>query len=449
TTLPSSNTLQGAAVLKSDNRNASVVYTDPFALGGTLQVSVSSNRQQTNSRFNLLNPRYDSRFTVNYTQSLLRNFGYDVNRAGIRIARRNTQISESQFRQTVLDVLAQVEKAYWDLKFAAEDLKVKEHSLQLSHQTLEENRIRVDVGTMAPIDVTTAEAEVASRQEAVLLARNAMDNARDQLLLNLNQPRSSALWVLPVRPVDEPDFDADLKIDLEQAIADAMEHRPDLEQVRLAMENDRDEVTRAKSQMRWDLTGTAQYGRTGLSGDAASVTVPDPVNPGLFITIPAQDESVFDSLKEFYSQEFDNWLASIQLVIPLGNKQAKANYISTRVQQEQRGKTLENATLAAIIQVRTAARSVANTIERVKAARVSVRLQREKLEAENKRYENGMTTTFTLFQIQDDLVQAERQVILAQVDYSKALADLEAAKGTLAEARGVHLADLLTGEAAP
>jgi len=134
---------------------------------------------------------------------------------------------------------------------------------------------------------------------------------------------------------------------------------------------------------------------------------------------------------------------SLNLAIPLGNKQAKARFLNARLRQEQRREFLDAQELDTVISVRNSARAVHNTVERVQAARVNVRLQRERLSAENKRYENGMTTTFNLFQFQDDLTQAESMVSLALVDYNKALSDLETAKGTLARSRGVIVQDLM------
>ncbi|MFQ5670571.1 MAG: TolC family protein [Acidobacteriota bacterium] len=427
--------IAGATVLALDQRDAQVAYDDPFSIGGNLNVTVAARRTGTNSTQSSFNPAFSTSLTFTYDQSLLRNFGFDVNTASIRIARRNADLSRSQFRQTVLDTIQSVEKAYWDLKFALKDLAVKRQSMKLSEETLAQNRIRVQVGTMAPIDVTTAEAEVASRQEAVLLAENTLDNARDALLLLLNLPRTSPVWVLPVNPVDDLPFQANLTIDVEAAIQEAFENRPDLEQTGYEIDNDVDRVKQMRSGLRWDLVGRAQYGRVGLTGKQFDISqFPAPLSG---------QTDLFDGLGDLLDESFDNWLVSLNLVIPLGNKQAKANYLNARLTQEQRAEQLDSQRLGAVIEVRNAARAVRNTIERVKAARANVRLQKARLNAENKRYENGMTTTFDLFQFQDDLTQAESTVLLALVDYNKALADLEAAKGTLVQSRGVEVTDLL------
>lgn len=416
-------------------RAGSMVFSDPTSWGGLVTATFQGSMFRSGDPAFPVSPIYSSDLIITYDQSLLRDFGFDVNKAGIRIAQRNLSISESQFRQAVIDTISNVEKAYWDLKFALQDLAVKRHSLALSRETMAQNKIRVEVGTMAPIEVTTAEAEVASRRQDVLLAENQLENSRDLLLLRLNQPKTSPLWVLPVNPVDEPPFDPDMTIDLDAAIQEAYAHRPDLEQTEYLLENDEDIVASARDAMRMDLTARALYKRSGLSGKNTAQG-----------TIPARstlDDNFVDSAQQIYDETFDSWLVSLNLAIPLGNKQAKANYLTARLRQEQRREVLDSQELDAVIEVRNAVRGVINTIERVEAARVNVRLQRERLAAENKRYDNGMTTTFDLFQFQDDLTRAESQVSLALVDYNKALADLEAAKGTLARNRGVHVQDLM------
>ncbi|MFQ5720072.1 MAG: TolC family protein [Acidobacteriota bacterium] len=417
-----------------------VSFNDTYSIGGTLNVAWTSSRFATDDPRFIVNPIYNSDITFTYDQSLLRNFGYDVNTTGIRVAKRNVQVSESQFRQTVIDTIQGVEKAYWDLKFALEDLAVKQHSLKLSEETLSQNKIRVEVGTMAPIDVTTADAEVASRRQDVLLAENALENAQDALLLYINQPRTSPLWVLPINPVDDLPFDENMKVDVDAAIKISYENRPDLEQTRFLIANDEDLVAQAKDQTRWDLALRAQYKRAGIAGDNAALTFGDPNMPFL---LAAVDDNQFDALRQIYQENFDSWQLSLNLQIPIGNKVARSNYLEARLRQVQRRQVFESQDLAAVIEVRNRARAVDNAVERVKAARVNVGLQRERLEAENKRYENGMTTTFDLFLFQDDLTRAESQVIAALVDYNKALADLEAAKGTLTSARGVHYTDLM------
>ena len=436
---PSADALQGALVRADDSRFARITYTDPTSIGGQFAVEVNGNRFATNSTFFGLNPVYNANAIFSYRQSFLRNFGYDVNTTGIRIARRNAQISDSRFRQTVIDTIQQVESAYWNLRFARDELAVREHSLRLSEETLAQNKIRVDVGTMAPIDVTTAEAEVASRRQAVLLAQNAVQNTQDTLTLLINAPRTSDLWFQPIFPSDEPPFDENQTFDVRAEVEEANQSRPDLEQTRIEIENDADRVTRARDLMRWDLVGSARYERTGLAGDRGAVLL-DPNDP--LSLLPPLDEDLTDAFNEVVDENFDTWQLSVNLIIPLGNKQAEANYMSARLRQDQRQQVLEAQLREAAVLVRNRVRTVENTVERVKAARVNVRLQQERLRAENKRYENGMTTTFNLFQFQDDLTQSESQVSLALVDYNKALIDLEAAKGTLPESRGVHVATI-------
>jgi outer membrane protein TolC len=407
-----------------------------MSVGGRFTVELSAVRSSTDSAQATVNPSYQTALSFTYDQSLLKNFGYDVNTTGIRIAQRDLTISREVFRQTVIDTLQGTEKAYWDLRFAWEDLLVKKTSMRLSEETLKQNKIRVEVGTMAPIDVTTAEAEVAQRQVAVLQAENTLENAQDLLRLYLNQPETAPVWVLDINPVDEAPFEEGLVIDLEAAIEEAIERRPDLSQQRLRMKNDEDSVKYTRNQLRYDLGLRAQYGKSGLAGTWGVIPGAPP------------DGDISDALQQIWDENFDNWLIGLNFIIPFNNKAAKADYLNARLGQDQRAGAYDSLMLDSAIEVRNRVRAVENAIQRVKAGRVNVRLQRERLAAENKRYENGMTTTFDLFRFQDELAQAASQVILAQVDYNKALVDLDAAKGSLAENRGVQEADLLAAEPA-
>ena len=416
-------------------RNGGVTYSDPTAIGGRVTARLTGYMFRSGDPVFPVSPIYGSELILTYDQSLLRNFGLNVNKAGIRIAQRSMEITESQFRQVVIDTLQSVENSYWELKFALQDLEVKRHSLLLSEETMAQNKIRVEVGTMAPIDVTTAEASVASRHQDVLVAENDLQKARDQVLLVMNQPRNSPMWVLPVNPVDELQFDPEIQIDLDAAIQEAYANRPDLEQTEHRLANDEDRVLQAQDSMRSDLTARAQYQHSGLTGKNTDA-----------IGSPARsilDDSWHDSAKQLYDEAFNSWELSLNWAIPLGNKRAKAEFLTARLRQEQRKQILDRQELQAVIDVRDAARDVLNTVERVKASRTNVRLQRERLAAENKRYDNGMTTTFNLLQFQDDLTKAESQENRALVDYNKALTDLAANKGTLAQNRGVIWEDIM------
>jgi outer membrane protein TolC len=267
------------------------------------------------------------------------------------------------------------------------------------------------------------------------------------LRLYLNQPETAPVWVLDINPVDEAPFEEGLVVDLQESIQEAMERRPDLLQLRLQMENDEDSVKYARNQLRYDLGLRAQYGKTSLGGSFFSLAS-NPTPPPDFIRVAEGETSISDALGDLFTEDYDNWLIGLNFIIPFNNKAAKADYLNARLAQDQRAGAYDSLVLDSAIEIRNRVRAVENAIQRVKAGRVNVRLQRERLEAENKRYENGMTTTWDLFRFQDELALAASQVILALVDYNKALVDLDAAKGTLAEERGVEEADLLAAEPA-
>src|SRR5574341_1212434 len=178
---PARNVFAGAQKVDTDTLTYNFGATQSIPTGGSLRVDFNNNRQDTNSVFSTFNPSYGSSLAINFSQPLLRNSSVDPNRYQIQVARKNHEISETQFRQTVLNTTAQVKQLYYDLIYAIDNLEAQRKSLALATKLVEENRIKVRVGTMAPLDVVAAEAEQASREEAVILAENALLEADDAL----------------------------------------------------------------------------------------------------------------------------------------------------------------------------------------------------------------------------------------------------------------------------
>lgn len=314
-----------------------------------------------------------------------------------------------------LFTLAAAEKAYWDLNFALMDLKTKRASLQLAKDFLEQNRIKVRVGTMAPIEITQAEAGVADREEGVILAEHAVRTAEDALRRILNVPRDSPIWSRPLRPADAPPL-REVAPDMAAAVADGAANRPDLERARLELRNREYERVYRRNQLRWGLDLQAIYGNTGF----------DPISYG----------DAFDDLRE---RNQEDWTVQLTLGIPVGNRQAKALHQENEAFLTQARLDLDRLEQSARVEVRNAVRTVETNLKRVKAAQVNVRLQREKLAAEQKKFENGMSTSFQVLQFQTDLTSAESRENQAIVDYNKSLVELERVKGTLLQARQMVL----------
>ncbi|MEE9219078.1 MAG: TolC family protein [Acidobacteriota bacterium] len=451
------NAAEGARVLSTGTDSLEVSFTDPLLTGGSYSFRLRSLRTDTNSAFAQVNPSYTGDWQISFTQPLLKNFGLDANRTRLTVARNNQKISRSDFRQTVMDIVAAVENAYWDLSYRIMDLEVKKQSLELAEDLLRLNRTKVQVGTLAPIEITQAEAGVADREEGVIVAQNEIHNAEDQLKQFLGPP-SDAIWAFALEPVDEPPFGESMPV-LESSLDLALASRPDMERGRLEQRSREAELNQTRNQRLMDLTLDASYGATGLAGDTDalvvcrdssgnitriidgfSFTVVDCANQGGTVdVVAAQSTDLSEALEEARDRDADSWRLGLTLTVPLGNRDARSRYISARLALEQARIDLRRVEQLVTLEVRRAVRQIETTIKRVKAARVNSRLQQEKLEAEQKKFENGISTSFNVLEFQEDLAQARSRRILALVDYNRARVEFERVLGTLPQARGIDL----------
>jgi outer membrane protein TolC len=393
-------------------------YLDPLVTGGNYRIDLAANDSQTtildaNGVQRFAGAGFTTSWQLTLTQPLLRNRGPVASRWLIVTARNNLGMSEAQFRQVVIDTLDAAEKGYWDLDFALMNLRTTRSALKLAQDFLDQNRIKVRVGTLAPIEITQAEAGVADREEAVIEAENAVRTAEDALRRIMNVPRDSPLWSRPIQPTDAPSV-AEATPDMNDAVSVAQQRRPDLEQARLDVKNRETELAYRRNQKRWALDFNGDYGVQGFDVDGYS-----------------------GSYDDLGHRNQRNWRLALNLSIPIANRQAAANYSTAEYALTQSRFSLQNLQQTALVDVRNAVRAVETNLKRVKAAQVNIRLQREKLAAEQKKFENGMSTSFQVLSFQNDVTSAESRENQAIVDYNKSLVDLERAKGTLLEARQV------------
>ncbi len=402
-----------AFVSSSKTHDFIASFIDPLQTGGKYQIDLEAFDNAAQSTFSGNTTEFDTSWRVSITQPLLRNFGPKASKTFIVEARNTLGISQSLFRSTVIDTLSAAEKAYWDLNFTLINLKTSQAALQLAQDFLDQNRIKVRVGTLAPIEITQAEAQVADREEAVIIAESQVKTAEDGLRRVMNVPKDSPVWSQPLLPSDPLPL-VEQSPDMESAVSTALQHRPDLEQARLDLKSKEADLAFRRNQRRWGLNLNGSYGKVGIDVD----------NYGNSI----------DDLRRGANKD---WQVTMALGIPIGNRQAIASFTDSEYALTQAGKGLETLELAARVQVRDAVRAVQTTLKRVKAAQVNVRLQKEKLSAEQKKFENGMSTSFQVLQFQNDLFTAQVRENLAMVDYNKAQVELERVQGTLLEARHV------------
>ncbi len=419
---------------------ASVSWKHLLKFGGSYSMTLSGDKVDAPNPFRLYNPSYESRLAAQFTFPLLRGLGREATTVELVLARSGEEISREELRQQADRTLETVEGAYWDLVAAREALKVARKSLQLAQDLHQLNKKKVEVGTLAPIEITQAEAGVAAREEAVIVAETALLNAEDNLRGLLAWPKEDPRWNEPIFPTDNPSLEPPPPLEAEAAISRALEARPEMMAARRDLRNKELSERVARNGVRPGLDLTA--GVTPSGNNLKDVVV-DPGPNG----IPGDGDDVLlpltDGLGESLSEipDFRNYTWNVGLVfsVPLRNRAAKASYGVATLNREKAEIGLLNLEQTVRVEVRTAIRGVESGTKRVAAARSNVALQRKKLEAEQKKFENGMSTSFEVLTFQNDLGSAELAEIRALADYNKALATLERAQGTLLEARGMRL----------
>ena len=388
--------------------------------GGTYSANWNSSRQTTTNFFSSFNPALRSTLNVSFIQPLMRNFTIDNARQRLLITRTNREISDVQLRDTIVSSVRQVKNAYWELSYAISALAVQRQSLELAEESLRNNRTRVEVGTMAPIDIVEAQAEVARNEESVIVAEAAIKEAEDVLRSLIVDPSTPDFWGLGLEPTDTPLLQT-REIDIGAAVRNAFGARTDLEQIRKNLDNVDVSIRYYRNQTLPDINFQIDYSSTGLGGtrlirdSAFGGSVVDSVTQG------------FGSvLSEVLGSDFPAWTFGVTIGYPLGTSSADANLARSRLQRTQTQTQIRRVELQVATEVRRVGREVNTNLKRVDATRAARQLAEQRLEAEQKKFAVGMSTSFFVFQSQRDLAQARNSELRAILDYNRALVDFEA-----------------------
>ena len=429
-TSPSTNQLQGANVSVSRRRTFDLSLGALLPTGTQATVQWGNTRSSTNSTFYYLNPSYNSNLGFTLTQPFLKGFGTDVNRYGIEVARKNSEISRLLFEEIVISTVQQVETAYWDLVYAIDNLKVKQQSLSLAGDLLDQTRTRVRIGTSAPIDIVQSEATVATREQEIIVAEHAVAEAGD-VLKGLMGFETLQDWSSKVIPVLDLQVDR-TPVDLDAAIATAFERRTELKQEEIQKAISGMNLVVAENQVRPQLDLVLGYGYQGVGGTLRQV---DPVTGDITIVPGGWD----DALTMVKDGDFDQWSAAVNFRYLLGNHQAKAQRVQARFELRSAEQILAAQRQTVIQQVRRAVRLVESSAKSIDAAAKARELAERNLDAEQKKFANGMSTNYQVLQIQEDLAAAQAAELQSRVAYRKSKVGYNVSTGTLLDVIGVGL----------
>ena len=435
---PSSWWLEQADTVINKDMNYSATIVQQIPTGGNFSLSLYNNRYETNSGFQVINPRYGSTLRFGLTQPLLKNFGFKVSRREIIVAQNNLDISINQFEKTVIDTIYRVEEAYWFLVYAIEDYKVKQQSLQLAQDLLAKNKKEVEVGKLAEIEILNAEAVVASREADILQAEALVLRREDVLKDLLNITEGEELSPKKIIPLDRPSF-VQKEVSLEEALRMALEKSPDLKMKKKTLETNELDLKVAKNQLLPGLDLEFSYWSPGLSG---TEIIFDPLNP-FGPPIGTEVHPPSDALKDAFGLKYNNWTVGLTLSLPLSSFTTKADYVRAKMEIEKGLLELKNLEKQVFLEVRNAVRDVETNFKRVQAYRVSRELAQKRLEAEVKKLDVGLTTNYFVLQYQDELARERSLELNSMVSYVLSLAQLEKSLGTSLEKRNIVTSQFL------
>jgi outer membrane protein len=388
--------------------------------GGSYDVRWNNNRLTTNNPLESFNPQLNTTITATYSQPLLRDFKIDGPRQQLMVSQKNKEISDVQLQQSIAITVRNVRNAFYDLVGAIGNLAVQRQSLELARQSLKDNRARVEIGTMAPLDIVQAEAEVATREESVILAEAAIERLQDTVRALVFNPSSPDFWTARIEPTEQLTF-TPVQVNAEEAIKNALDNRTDLKNARKNLEINDVNIRYFRNQTLPDVNATFNYNARGIGG-LNVVRAPDPVTrlPSGDV-LSSTDVSFFSATRTAFAGDFPGWSLQFDISYPIGGSQQEAQLARARLQQTQAERQLASLELQVATQVRDAARSVQTNAKRVDATRASRALAEKRLEAEEKKYQAGMTSSFFVLTAQRDLIVARNSELLALVEYAKSV----------------------------
>jgi len=420
------------------SNNYSALISQLIPTGGNFSISLDGYKSETNRRFQTINPRYGSTLTFNFSQPLLKNFGFKVNRREIIIARNNQDISENQLKRVFQQTIYNVEEAYWNLVHSTENLKVRKQSLKLARDLLEKNKRAVEVGTLAPIEILSAQSAVATREADILQAEALLKDNEDSLKTILNLAAEGVEEEVEIIPVDKPAYKKK-EVTLAEALRTAIENRPDLQEIRIDLKNREINLSYASNQLLPDLNITASYWSPGISGTQVLF---DPSNPFGDPT-GTLEGSPTDALKDAFNFRYNNWSAGITLDIPLNTFLSRADYAQARINLDQAMLRLKNQEQQIFLEVKNTVRAVQIDYKRVQAYKLARELAEKKLEAEEEKLKVGITTNYFVLQYQTDLATAQTNELKAIIDYNLSLAHFNRILGISLKEKNIRFSKVM------
>lgn len=447
--------VQGLTSVKANTFSANFTYAQGFQTGTELNLTLNNSRQT--SVQNTLNPQIGSNFNITVTQKLLNGFGFAPNNRGIRVAKNNREVSDLVFKQQITVTVNQVQNQYWDLVSATEALNVARRSLQVSEKLYNDNKRQVEIGTLAPIEVVRAEAEVAARRQDLIVAESNLQqlstsminlvlrNISDSSILSANVLPTDKITVPPVEPVTP----------VQELIGQALSSRPELAQARIDVTNRDINLKSVKSTMMPTVDAFAFWAGRGVAGTDRDVrsSLPDPTDPTRTIPNPNFGRVVQTNLSgglgraytNLWHSDFPDYGFGFQVNIPLRNRSAQADVAAALLDRRMTDLRLRQMENAVRVEVTNAMIGLQQTRARIDAARKQRALAEQSLDAEQKKFQLGASTNYLVIQAQRDLTSALSAEVQALGNYMKARVEMDRATGQTIFRNTINLEEAYSG----
>jgi outer membrane protein len=424
TTTQSNSAFSGGLNQVNDARfNTQFGVNQNLKTGANYSLGWTSLRATSTNLFNNFDPQLRSSLDFSFTQPLLRNFKIDTTRQQIAVSRKDRDTSDLQLRATIASTTRNVKNAYWELAYQIASLNAAQESLDLAKRVLGDNEKRVQIGTMAPIDIVEAQAEVARNEEAVIVAQAAIERAEDVLRILILGVDSPDFWNTRIEPSDSPSLESP-PIDVDGAVTRAVSNRLDILIARANLEREDINILYYKNQSMPDVSANVNYSSAAIGGVQLSPVTS--LNVGTVQRSIVANRGYGSVLGDVLTNTYPVWSLGVTVSYPIGASTAEANLARSRLQKEQGETQLKQLNVQVATQVRDLARQVQTNEKRVETTRVARELAERRLEAAEKKFAAGIETSFFVFQAQRDLSQARTNLVRAVADLNKAIVDFEA-----------------------
>ncbi|MPY89304.1 MAG: hypothetical protein GEU99_15425 [Luteitalea sp.] len=424
---PPSSQLEGAQDISLDQTlTGDFGFEQLLPWGTQYRVAYEHSRSESSNFFSAFNPSTRANVSFSFVQPLLQGFRIDGARQSLIVSRMDREITDYQLRNSVISTTRQVRNAYWDFVNARGNLEVARRTLSVSEQQLRDNQKRVEVGTMAPIEVIEAEAEVAQNQSDVIATEAQVEEAEDDLRTLLFDPSSPDYWERHFEPTDEPTVRLE-PVDVDSAIKNALANRTDIREARKTLEINDVSVRYAKDQTLPSLGLQVGY-QAGALGGTEPIRGPsdNPFEPGPIIG--EETRSYSDVLGDVFGLDFPTWSVGVNMSYPIGRSSQDVGLARARLQQRQAQLQIRDLERNVSQEIRTLGRQVNTQIRLVQSTRVARELAEKNLEAAQKRFAVGIINQFEVIQRQRDLSERQFQELDAMTTYAKSVVDFEAAQ---------------------